>query len=214
MSAEATFWAWRQSFRYGTAKLILLCLADCHNDKTGRCNPSLDYLVRKTGLNRKSIGPAIRWLEENGYVEVERRHGAGSNYTLKTSTDIGTSTNIGTSTDIGAAPVPILGSQPGPILGHEPKRNLQRTYKRKNDAIAFDEFWSAYPKKVGRAKAIKKWPKLSAKDQRAALDFLRSGPYADRERKYIPQGDTFLNARPWEDEDAAPPEKLGGVDWR
>jgi DNA-binding transcriptional MocR family regulator len=148
VSAEATFWAWRQDVKPASAKLVLLCMANCHNTCTGQCNPSVVFLTRNTGLNRKTVLVAIAQLEEMGAIKTEKHHGCSTHYALLTSTDIGTTKTLesspeigtspknGTSTDIGTEPVPKSVPQPVPILGHEPKRESKRNFKDKDYAFS------------------------------------------------------------------------------
>lgn len=66
-----------------TEKLVLLVLADCHNDETGRCFPGLAYLSTVTGLNRRTIQSAIQKLEAAGVIRVRRGRGSvNSTYQL------------------------------------------------------------------------------------------------------------------------------------
>jgi len=66
-----------------TEKLVLLVLADCHNDETGRCFPGLAYLSTVTGLNRRTIQRSIQRLEQAGVICVQRGDGyQSSTYTL------------------------------------------------------------------------------------------------------------------------------------
>jgi len=87
MSAEATFWAWslrirKAGTRPAPLKLILLCLADCHNSDTGRCDPSEKYISRFTGVDKKTIPKAIEVLEELGLITVKHRPGTSKQYEL------------------------------------------------------------------------------------------------------------------------------------
>jgi hypothetical protein len=128
MSAKATFWAWRQPIKPATAKLVLLCLADCHNGDSGRCDPSVKYIAKTTGLDRKTVIAAIGTLVNHSVLSVEKRHGSSTDYCLKTSTEIGTSTDTGTGTQIGTGPVPISVPMAVPKTvpkpNKEPKSNL------------------------------------------------------------------------------------------
>lgn len=129
MSAKATFWAWHQKIKPATSKLVLLCLADCHNDGNGQCNPGVEYISRVSGLDRKTVISALANLEAIGAIRAEKEHGRSNQYTLLTSPEIGTGTENGTSTEIGTAPVPktvlppVPKTVPEPIS--EPKRNLK-----------------------------------------------------------------------------------------
>jgi hypothetical protein len=103
MSNIATHWAWakiRGSGLPSTRRLVLLAIAERHNGVSGRCNPSLNTLIRDTGLDRNVIPAAIRDLEESGLISVRRRHGAGSHYRfigLETGAQNGTGTETHTS---------------------------------------------------------------------------------------------------------------------
>lgn len=98
----------------------------------------------------------------------------------------------------------------GTRSGTETERTEVRSKKkecvsRKNSRgvnIPFEDYWTIFPKKIGKAKAKQRWNNLTNQDRESAMLFLRKLPYARREREFIPQGDTFINKRPWEDEDA------------
>ena len=71
-------------------------------------------------------------------------------------------------------------------------------------AQKFAQWWETYPKKMGKGRAWKLFLKLSDSD---LLDCLKDNAalrYRDRERQYIPQGDTYLSQRKWEDEQDQP----------
>jgi hypothetical protein len=68
----------------------------------------------------------------------------------------------------------------------------------------FGVFWELYPKKVASSKCQKKFLALSKRDQGAILEALpvhrRMWDAEGRMRKYIPNPETWLNQRRWEDE--------------
>lgn len=82
MSAEATFWAWMMGVKPSPAKLVLLCLADCHNPDSGRCDPSNAYITQFTGLDRKTVIDALQILEAIPLVDITRRRGRSPQYQL------------------------------------------------------------------------------------------------------------------------------------
>jgi len=76
---------------------------------------------------------------------------------------------------------------------------------------AFEEFWEAYPKKVSKGGAYACWKKLIGKDKDAehtlaSFCCLAIGWQKDTQQwknengKYIPNPETYLNNRKWEDE--------------
>ena len=96
MSFYATAWAgevMQGSELPATRRMVLLALADCHNEQTGRCDPSLELMIQKTGLDRHSVPKSIRELESAGLIVVKRAVGKRSSYTLLTSTENRTATS-------------------------------------------------------------------------------------------------------------------------
>lgn len=67
MSRAATDWAWSLSIKPASLKLLLLSLAD-RADEYHRCYPSIERLVRDTGLDRKTIISNIAKLVDAGVL--------------------------------------------------------------------------------------------------------------------------------------------------
>jgi len=63
-------------------KLILFILADCHNEKTGQCNPSYRYLMEISGFSNKAIANNLKALKESGALFYDSKNGANSHYWL------------------------------------------------------------------------------------------------------------------------------------
>lgn len=80
MSLAATIWAWEQPLE-GTAKLVLLCIAD-HADAEGRCFPSVDRIADRCGISARTVQRALRLLEGGGALGVEVRPGQAPLYRL------------------------------------------------------------------------------------------------------------------------------------
>lgn len=71
MSLLNTCKAWRvQGISMG-AKMLLLKLADCSNEKTGQCFPSMEVIMRDTGLGRSSAFEKMKELHEKGLVKSQ-----------------------------------------------------------------------------------------------------------------------------------------------
>lgn len=64
-----------------TKKVVLLCLAD-RADPEGTCWPGIETICTHTGLRRTAVLEAVKWLEVNWYVKVERKSGRGNVYHL------------------------------------------------------------------------------------------------------------------------------------
>lgn len=65
-----------------TQKLLLLVLADCHNEKTGQCNPSYRYIMDITGLSNKAVANNLKDLRNSGSVTFCSKNGANTHYEL------------------------------------------------------------------------------------------------------------------------------------
>lgn len=91
----------------------------------------------------------------------------------------------------------------------EEKEKKIKTKKRhlapKNQKL-FDEFWAAYPRKAGKAEALKAWKKINpdAALHSAMLDAVAAHKQSDQWRRdngqYIPYPATWLNGERWKDE--------------
>ena len=90
MSVRAMSWVWQQPIK-GTAKLVLLALADHANDD-GKCWPGIETVAKKCGVSRITVINNISKLKNSGFVNSERRYTeegkrTSNVYTLCLSTD-------------------------------------------------------------------------------------------------------------------------------
>lgn len=74
MSNRAMSWAIDVTGIPFATKGVLMLLADCHNGETGQCNPSEEWLCRKTGLAARSIRHHLKALEDAGLIERQYKH--------------------------------------------------------------------------------------------------------------------------------------------
>lgn len=81
MSMAATRAAWlhiREKDISIPARLVLLAIADRHNQETGRCDPSVARIVSDTRLSERAVRSALRELEKvKAIVTVERQQRSG-----------------------------------------------------------------------------------------------------------------------------------------
>ena len=81
-------------------------------------------------------------------------------------------------------------------------------------ATGFDAFWAAYPRKVGKAEAMKAWTRIKGVPTQKILDAVHAQCKTDGWQKdngqFIPHPSTWLNQGRWDDEVDAPsaPRKL------
>jgi hypothetical protein len=90
-----------------------------------------------------------------------------------------------------------------PATGTEEQGNRGTEEQAPQSDAGFDEFWSRYPRKIGKGTAVKAW-KAAAK--KADADAILSGLdahlpiWAKTEAKFIPHAATWLNGERWTDE--------------
>jgi hypothetical protein len=101
-----------------------------------------------------------------------------------------------------------LNPVPDPIPIPDPKDQNPRVHKPPAEVLSlgFPEFWTAYPRKVGKAAALKAWTKIAPGlylQERIvrAVERQRSWPqWVKDSGQFIPHPATWLNGRRWEDE--------------
>jgi hypothetical protein len=82
MSLDYFGLAWKVTFPgKPLKKLVLLCLADHHNDDLGFAWPSYKTLAKRTGMHRRTVITAVKALEKEGFVTVVERQGIGKRNT-------------------------------------------------------------------------------------------------------------------------------------
>ena len=132
MSFHATKWAWDQDLK-PSAKFVLLALADCLNERTGRLNPSISAISEKTGQNRKTIISSLSILEGLGLIVKSKTFGTSTSYQLNLdvlcSTENGTGMEKGTSTKNGTRAVPKT------VPDQTQKRDTNQEEPRKNQEL-------------------------------------------------------------------------------
>ncbi|MGI8630800.1 MAG: helix-turn-helix domain-containing protein [Solirubrobacteraceae bacterium] len=72
MSVRVSTWAWTTPVG-GSAKLVLLALADQAND-AGVCWPGQNSLADRCGIRERMVRNHLASLEADGYIKRERRH--------------------------------------------------------------------------------------------------------------------------------------------
>jgi hypothetical protein len=102
----------------------------------------------------------------------------------------------------------MIQASPTGDTGYHPQVNRRITTKqeKKEDTpVGFEEFWNAYPRKVGKQEAWRAWLKLRPSPALRAtiLEALRkhktSGQWTKDAGRYIPHPATWLNGARWED---------------
>lgn len=172
MSHAATSWAGNLEGLPVGAKLILMLLAECHNGKTGRCDPSMDWLCRKTGFKTRMLLRHIGTLEGMNLVErktesLGRAKGKKTCFVLKIGT-INEALQVHSDTGVlectcNAGHLEVHSSTCA-LYKEEP----EGTGNTKSDSPSFEDAWKTYQTcklKAGQTKKLAKaqWPKAVKK---------------------------------------------------
>lgn len=74
MTATRAAWAHIRTFKLSVpARLVLLALADRHNQETGRCDPSLATISGDTQLSERAVRLGLRELEREKLISTTER---------------------------------------------------------------------------------------------------------------------------------------------
>jgi hypothetical protein len=75
MSVQATTWVWSNSKTTGTAKLVMLAIADHAWQDGTNAWPSIGRLAKMTGLSEDTVRRAVKQAEELNELAVDRKNG-------------------------------------------------------------------------------------------------------------------------------------------
>ena len=89
------------------------------------------------------------------------------------------------------------------VRAERKQRMPQDTDPRVGSAF-FEQFWAAYPRKIGKGAAWKAWQRAKRPETHVLIDAIVAQSGTEQWRKdggqYIPHPATWLNQRRWEDE--------------
>lgn len=230
MSAELIqAWAWQAQPKSPTAKYVLITLAKHGDWDTFDCYPSQAYLAQLTGLSERCVRDSLSALEAEGFIRRTKRNQGACRQPdlidlLVTEVVLRPAKNVGSDRQI-------MSKRPAPAAGNPLRELSVGTHARERAPLfdddelpavvelppgpTFEQFWRAYPSKVGKGAAQKSWMKALAKvtsgDILKAVEAQRS---TERWRKgIVPNPATWLNQERWSDE-TGPALGLGGQpDW-
>lgn len=200
------------------ARVVYLALAS-RADDAGRCWPSRRTIAKDSGVSVRAAQDALRELRGAGLVTWEQ---AKSSSGMPCGASTYTVTGVGsTCTGVGSTCTPpVQGAHTGVCTRCTQEEDpLKKTQGRtSSDALdaSFDEFWSVYPRRVGKGQARKAWASAMKKTDAStiiagAARFASSS--ASSELKFVPYPATWLNGERWDDEEAAPKPVAGSSVW-
>lgn len=213
VSFKAAAWAIEQSVTKSAAqKLVLIALADAHNGQTGRCDPSIQRVADICHMSYRTVTRTLIDLESLGLISRKNRT---DKQQMKTSN----------SYVLRMGQIDLTIGQDDPSMGHGDLMDRSSTTPHDRSLCpinqevinqevnqeypptpqgGFDEFWQAYPKRVGKGAAEKSWQKLAEPDRAAVMQDLRQRPFSDPQwlkdgGQFIPNPATYLNQKRFDD---------------
>lgn len=208
-----------------TSRIVTLhALATFTNEETHECYPSIETLMRHTGLSRNAIRAAFKDLEAYGWLT--RRHRTARTTVYRINIDAITDANRRERKpkDYNAveAPVePVEAETPAPVpaVPAPSTGDLAPIKTKKKSSTArvesdFLDFYAAYPRHVGKEAARRAFVKAvkagtpAADIVEGARRYAAATAAAGTETRYVAHPATWLNAGRWSDDmqDAAPVE--------
>lgn len=183
MSVKLMNRVWKHSQARGTARLVLLAIAD-HCNTAGVAWPSLTRLASYVNVNRRNTINAINQLVKMGELTRVYNGQTGRATTYKvTLGSVATDTGVATDTSVGGDTGGVSEETPQPPL------NRQDSLIGESD---FQAFWKAYPRKVGIGAA-----------QKSYNEALKGTPHdiiMEGLERYDPDPDYICNPATWLDE--------------
>jgi len=189
MSFRHMAWAMETKIGDPLAKLLLVALADRADKDTGQCWPSLARLCEDTEMSMATVTRRLHYLEEGGFIRRDQRDQKSTLYTLS----------------LTERPLSLTERTPSLSQRDEPI-TMNQSENNKDILIEFEEFWSVYPRKVGKGQAR---AAFKAALRKATKDELVSAvtKYAEQVRgkdiAYIAHASTWLHGERWLDETEA-----------
>ncbi|MFC4223550.1 helix-turn-helix domain-containing protein [Lysinibacter cavernae] len=217
MSNRALHWAWELELPM-SQKFVLIALADMA-DEAHSCYPGQKMLAKMVGGSVDTIQRALTGLEGRGAISRKRRfredgYRTSDRYVLSVGEVLKPEKKLKPQNP--TLDIPTQDSAPtlGRNLPHlrpqkQGGKNHQLTTREPsvNPDTAFDEFWKVYPRKAGKAAALKSFLKAAAAvGTEVLLEAVKryaSDPGLPREKRFIPHPATWLNQGRWDDEPEA-----------
>lgn len=136
------------------AKMLLVCLANAHNNETGLCCPSVARLADESSMSRRSVQRWLKWLADQGYIEIIERADNGRQQAneyriagfVRGAKLTPSPRGRGDTADTGEG---VTGDAPGgDTVGtplKEPEENRNKEREQANARVSFDETAEAFP---------------------------------------------------------------------
>jgi len=214
VSHYMTALAMKQQGLKPATKIVLYWLADCHNQETGKCFPSINHLASVCEMSRRSVEAHLSALETLGLIkrfnQYRERGGKTSNsyvLALMGTTENNSYTDSDTQNLRMVCEKSAHGDTQNLRMNNLGSNNLgKETNKSASDDdrvdYFFDQLWNIYPKKKGKKEA-----RTAFKGTKKKIDFYDLLPklmdyvetVKDKDLQYVPHLSTWLRGERWND---------------
>ena len=194
MSVQAMSWVIANS-KHSLGNLVVLLMVANHarSDGTGAW-PSIATLAKECRMSERGVRYCLRELEESGELRTEIGEGPHG-------------TNMYSLPMVGGQILPqggkAIAGEGGKAIAPDPSFNRPK----ENSYIyisTFEQFWQAYPRKVGKLKAERVWEKIPIGDHERVIKSIalwkQSYQWHQNDGLYIPYASTFLAQKRYQDE--------------
>lgn len=186
-------------------KLILMCLADGANRESRECWPSVSYIASRCSCTERTVHRHLQELEREGFIEIHRRYDRSGRQRSNMYT-IALPRNFVTPpchVRQGEGDTCVRGEGDTGVIHN---RNIEPSIETKRicapNGSRFDEWYAQYPKKKGKAVALRSWKRRKL-DQHADIiiaDTLKRKAREWKDPQFIPMASTYINQERWLDE--------------
>lgn len=201
MSYRAQDWAEHVTGLPWAAKGVLLLLANRHNGETDQCNPSEDWLCKRTELSGRAIRMHLKVLEDAKLIQRLYKHGGRA----VGRSVAGFQLNMGITAAVNEPQNDVEIEQDIATAGYchgkntsLPRQDIAKPYKEEPERtgkdmseIRFEDAWALYkssPLKAGQTKKLAKaaWPK--AVERAGSPERILTAIRADVDARTNPEG--------------------------
>ena len=194
--------------RLSPRDITVLAALGSHTDKAGWCFPSLSRIGEMLGISRQAVQKSYKTLRLYGYVQsiAQFRDKEQTANLTRVLFDVIVDDTLQRLVAPPATPGVAPPATPGVALTSHINDSINvpsNDKDRGRPADRFDEFWTAYPKKVKRKDAKKVWQakKLDALLETLLADIQERLKSDRRWREgFIPDPTTYLRGERWNDE--------------
>lgn len=191
----------------------------------GYSNTSAAGIAKTCDLSRRTVISVLAKLENRG--AIARKHGRGliptqfiqplsawtKPYAKSAPVQNLHQCKSGPSTRANTVPQPVQDLHPKEIIERNSLEGNAGTMSAGEYPSAFIAFWEAYPKRVGKAAALKAWSKIDNRNDDAILAAIawqvQQPDWLKEAGRFIPHPATWLYGRRWEDEQTIKREQNG-----